>query len=254
MAKVLVERPRDGWRVPRDRGRSPRALDDSPQREGMRFGATKRPGEHLGPLGKYLGRQVGRPWNKVFSEMRERIKPGNTVQEHILTHIGQFLIVDAEKVTPSQQAPCGIRRAPHKRRWSAGIDEGMLYVDPDDGLIKRTRRRLKGPRPAAPRDAEPLRRLADDRIAYVRGGVWCAFTLAAYALIVGKDFRPVSFAVAGIERRALWHPTLGDILPGDHQKLAELDKAYGPGLAPLTHRQLSRRELRANRLKNAAST
>jgi hypothetical protein len=81
MAKVIVERPRIGSTM---RGkangyrRSLQGLDCVllPRHEGMKrrhLSQRESLNEHLGPLRRSLDSQVGRPWNKVFAEMRERI-------------------------------------------------------------------------------------------------------------------------------------------------------------------------------------
>jgi hypothetical protein len=250
MAKVLVERPRGGWRIPRRVGR-PCAPEDQPARESLSRGRTKWFGEHIGPLGKYVNRQVGRPWNKVFGEMRAHIKPGNTVQEHVLSHIGQFILIEVDKVAPSSAAPCGIVRPPYGRNtWP--IDEGMLYVDPDDGLIKRARRRLKGPPAAKATGAQPLRRLKDDLWAFARGGVWFAFQAAPYEMAPRIAGARPQFQVGGRSFDCFNDPLLGRILASDRNGIALLERAYGPGRYAQTPRRLSRRELRLHHLKNAA--
>lgn len=71
MAKVIVERPRRRGDAAR-KGRR-QDWDQMPSHEGMRrphilSGDPKELNEHLGPLRRYLERQVGRPWDKVYSE------------------------------------------------------------------------------------------------------------------------------------------------------------------------------------------
>lgn len=102
MDKVLVERPRvGGWSV--RKGRPPRDLEELPAFTGLRRqvkerGDFKDLNENLQPLRRYLERQLGRPWNKVYSEMRAHIDPGNEVQAHVLTHVGDFVRLRVEKV------------------------------------------------------------------------------------------------------------------------------------------------------------
>ena len=73
MAKVIVERPR----IPAFKSRKGRrqALEDLPVQEGMRRaralrGDLKELNENLKPLRRYLERQVGRRWDKVYSRDR----------------------------------------------------------------------------------------------------------------------------------------------------------------------------------------
>ena len=81
MAKVLVERPRliDSTE---HRGRK---LPDEllPKSLGVRravreAGGYKQLNENLAPLRRYLERQVGRPWNKVFSDIAANLKSTST--------------------------------------------------------------------------------------------------------------------------------------------------------------------------------
>src|SRR4051812_29056576 len=93
MAKVIVERPRHGGgaKYPRAafRSDSHRQMEDHPRRTSakrpwMEFGrGQKHLNENLAPLRRYLRSQVGRPWDKVYSEIRERINPDSAVQLHI---------------------------------------------------------------------------------------------------------------------------------------------------------------------------
>ena len=78
MSKVIVARPRLGSRnKARAKGRR-RELQreglDGHRLEGIKRlrGGTKILNEHLGPLRRYLESQVGRPWDKVFSEICAR--------------------------------------------------------------------------------------------------------------------------------------------------------------------------------------
>jgi len=66
-----------------------------PQREGMQrpwrdwTRWRKSLNENLAPLRRYLRSQVGRPWNKVFSEISQHLRPDSAVQKHVLDHLKQ---------------------------------------------------------------------------------------------------------------------------------------------------------------------
>jgi hypothetical protein len=89
MAKVIVERPRKkggAWiKLKGYRRRLRRYGEEGPPvREGIKAcwrGGTKYLNEHLGPLRRYLDKQVGRPWDKVFSEICAHIDRSNAVQD-----------------------------------------------------------------------------------------------------------------------------------------------------------------------------
>ena len=139
MFKVIVERPRWGSRhAPKAKLRN----DKVPGRKratGRRMaleqhGYTKCLNENLAPLKRYLMKQVGRPWRKVYSEISEHLDAGSTVKQHVRDHLSDFIMI---KVTIDRDGE--FMAANHWGRpmapdhwWAA------LYVDPNDGLIKRT--------------------------------------------------------------------------------------------------------------------
>ena len=50
-------------------------------------GGLKLLNENLAPLRRYLERQVGRPWDKVYSEIAEGLRVASTVQRHVRDHL-----------------------------------------------------------------------------------------------------------------------------------------------------------------------
>ena len=73
MFKVLVERPRHRWKWDDGSARWSRNDIDEPAWLRTRAGyGTRALNENLAPLRRYLHAQVGRPWNKVFSEIQSR--------------------------------------------------------------------------------------------------------------------------------------------------------------------------------------
>ena len=143
MSKVIVERPRTGRAAGDLRPGRTRAVEDDdgePVRAGRggrsplkhdRQRKTKRLNETLNPLKRYLGKQVGRPWDKVFSEIAENLKPSSTVQQHVRDHIEDFVAVrtrmQAGKVMTAR--PWGGERA-------IADDHRRYYVHPRTGLLR----------------------------------------------------------------------------------------------------------------------
>jgi hypothetical protein len=137
MFKVIVERPRRGGRIPRACGRLA-GEDDLPTKIGVRRhmaitrNRSKYLNENLGPLERYLGRQVGRLWNDVFSEMCATLAPGHTVKEHVRQHIDDFV---ARNIAIGRD---GTWRYASGRRY--GVQalpwHQPYYVDPHDGILK----------------------------------------------------------------------------------------------------------------------
>jgi hypothetical protein len=257
MAKVLVERPRRIDSAAR-RGRS---LPDEllPKSIGMRRGVHEAGGfkplnENLAPLRRYLERQVGRPWNKVFSEIAANLKSSSTVQQHVLDHIKDF--VQLHPMAAARLWP-GIGL-----RWYQG-----LYVDPRDGLLKRMERlawaraRVNRPAPLAPVDRVSL--TEDCELRRLRG-LWFAVRLAP---LPKPEYRTVTRPARGardqaITVRQLVTPAVRDIVTGlavcagpeidEPRGWAEHRRAHPSRTYAVSKRQLSRVELRRHGLANAS--
>ncbi|MDE8345631.1 MAG: hypothetical protein POH28_05570 [Acidocella sp.] len=175
MAKIIVERPRRGDHSER-KGRV-RVLEDLPQREGMRRphllrGWGKELNENLQPLRRYLERQVGRPWDKVYAEIAKNLRVDNTVQQHVRDHLHNFVAVTPRRVFGGWWSRRGM-----------GLWYQPLYVDPVTGLLCRTdrlpekkaRRRTKLHRPPE----TPTRiGLSPDRELRLIDGLWYEVRLA----------------------------------------------------------------------------
>jgi hypothetical protein len=132
MAKVIVERPRiiDSF-SPKGRVRP---LDEFPKQLGMRRSQRERDGyktlnENLAPLRRFLERQVGRPWDKVYSEIAARLRVDNTVQQHVRDHLEDFVAIKPRRGISSWY-----------RKDDRALWHQPLYVDPRDGILKRTDR------------------------------------------------------------------------------------------------------------------
>jgi hypothetical protein len=177
MSRVIVERPRIIDSMGR-KGRS-RSLDDLPRQEGMRRSQRERGGykmlnENLAPLRRFLERQVGRPWDKVYSEIAERLRIDNTVQQHVRDHLRDFVATRPRRGICAWYAPRG------ESLWHQ-----PLYVDPRDGILKRTdrlpeakaRRRRDADRPRQKPPADRIE-LSSGRALHRIDGIWYEITLA----------------------------------------------------------------------------
>ena len=67
-------------------------------------GHTKWLNEHLGPLRRYLDSQVGRPWDKVFSEICAHIDRSSAVQDHVRDHVAGMLPLTSSRLTACRAA------------------------------------------------------------------------------------------------------------------------------------------------------
>lgn len=136
MARVIVERPRVGGGYTKGQNKNCRDLEDLPTRESMRRRHKERKelNENLAPLRRYLERNVGRPWNKVFSEICEHIRVTSAVQKHVRDHVqwevetNTFLGDDGRVYDRNPYGPICLSEPCRYSRPT-------LYVHPKSGLL-----------------------------------------------------------------------------------------------------------------------
>lgn len=139
MHKVLVNRPghrtTPRWRDRRRAKAKQRAIEGSIPFEPLIRGSGERThwtGDHFGPLKRYLRSQVGRPWNKVWSEVCEDNDSRSTVQDHVRLHVEDFVhirvVVDRNGDLRGQVG--------HWGGYLRKIGRGELYVCPKSGLLR----------------------------------------------------------------------------------------------------------------------
>jgi hypothetical protein len=270
MARVIVERPRVIDSFSR-KGRA-RPLEELPFQESMRRGHQHRGGlkllnENLAPLRRYLERQVGRPWDKVYSEIAEGLHVTNTIQQHVRDHLVDFVAINPRRGVSTR---FGLRYT----LWYQ-----PLYVDPDDGLLKRTDR-LPEEKVRCRRAADKKRqkvsieriKLSDDRDLRLINGIWYEITLAplpraqyrAVTEVRKVRLRPYNRKSKAVEmevtERRLVSPPVFDLASGvkipvgpdvDNAKAwHEYRRVYPEALYAVSKRQLSSRELRQHGVTN----
>ncbi len=268
MAKVIVERPRIPDRFER-KGRA-RPLEDLPQHEGMRRPHLLRSwgkelNENLQPLRRYLERQVGRPWNKVYAEIAKNLRADNTVQQHVRDHLKDFVAVTPRRVFGGWWS----------RSWS-GLWYQPLYVDPVTGLLCRTdrlpeekaRRRAKQRRPP---EAPTRIELAPYRELRLIDGLWYEVRLApmpvaAFRAGMETQIRPLrpydpksplvkeEVLVRRLASPAVWDvvagalieagPATDDLASWRQYRTAHPDRRYAVAKRMLNHLELRRHGVR----------
>ena len=257
MYKVIVERPRRGGRYSSER-RPSSDPEDQPQHESLKFRHHSRKwlNENLNPLRRYLGRQVGRRWDEVYSELCANIDRRNTVQQHIHQHLEDFVALKVQAIdgVPHYQLGYGgLRRLAD--RWTP-----KLYVDPASGLLLVNHEGVQARREArreyararqlrVPVDVRPV-----DELHQLRriDGIWYEIELA--------PLPTVAAAPAGVKRPAAKPIAPYDVIArrparwtgkccGRHG--CDACAPYGrPGLYARSKRQLNRHELQRYGLSN----
>jgi hypothetical protein len=100
MSKVVIERPRWGHRLPSSKTRlrirrydQDKEYDDLPKRVSgsrskyIRAREVKDFSDLLGPLRRFLRKNVGRPWDHVYSEMKESLDDRKVTGRHVFEHV-----------------------------------------------------------------------------------------------------------------------------------------------------------------------
>lgn len=224
MAKVVTERPRRGHankslKTRKRLHRSEFELDDvgpnvAPVSRHRQHGyMAKEFSDLLGPLRKYLKSQTGRPWNKVFSELSQKLDRRSMAGEHIWSH------VKSEVETNCFMYEGKVWVWPRYGFGDPHQPDG-LYVHPNDGLLKWSDyKRYRAFRPKPDPDVFQI----DSKTTLRKvDGIWYRFTFVGVKQGF-KHFDPVS-------GKHKWS-TYGDI--NVYEK-----------------RQLSHRELREAKLEN----
>ena len=223
MTKVIIERPRAGGsrgqRGNRRKGDDPESL---PFRESSARGRKRDPKgltDLLGPLERFLAKNVGRPWDRVYSEIREHVHPRKQVELHILDHVRWFVEKDVIMVG----------KVPHRhaaRNYDGSTELwAPFYVHPLNGLLcKNPYRRKRRPQKPPPR----FLKIDDSHQLWIVEGVWYEVTLQS----IWDRMRDGGFC------------EVKDVLTGQGGSRWDFRDRYGGDLYAAEKRQLSRKEIK----------
>lgn len=155
MKKVVVERPRRGSRAPNQKFgvRLPYVPDqdyeDQPKRalgfESYRH-SEKWFTDVLGPLERFLRKNVGRPWDKVYSELCAGLDKRKATGKHIFDHVDAMV---------EKNCLIGADGRAYATDWRGNRPLSGMYVHPRTGLL------CEGPRETK-RERDRRRLLAED--------------------------------------------------------------------------------------------
>lgn len=121
----------------------------------------------LGPIYRFLNKQVGRPWNKVYSELCEQLDKRKLTHKHVFDHIEQYVEKDVYRGKDKvwyHTTGYSYQPGPHyASRRVIG-----LFVNPHNGLIQRQKAL---PEKEQPKDLDTIK--VDKENEYRRlGGLW----------------------------------------------------------------------------------
>jgi hypothetical protein len=237
MAKVIVERPRKkgcAWHKPKGYQRRLRRYgeDGPPAREGIKAcwqGRTKYLNEHLGPLRRYLDKQVGRPWDKVFSEICAHIDRNSAVQDHVRDHVEDYVTVHVLLI---DGVPCNGEGGWHYGQPLHQLRYRPWYVCPRTGLLRRvkvaSRKRQRRPKQENPPKFIP-----------VGETLQCRFLDEAWHLVTLKPLpTPYCHRERCTDVDVLLNRPVAQLTP------LEARRHYGAAVYAVAQRRLARKELR----------
>ncbi len=201
-------------------------------REGMKArwqNHTKILNEHLGPLRRYLDSQVGRPWDKVFSEICAHINRNSAVQNHVRDHVADYVAVHVvliDGVLCDGEGGRGYGKPLHELRYRP------WYICPRTGLLRRVKAPRRKPQRRPHKESPP-------GYIPVGDGLQCRFLAGAWHLVTLKPL-PDPFYHWGRCRAVdvLLNRPVTAITP------AEARRRYGAEVYAVATQRLARKELR----------
>lgn len=137
MFKIIVERPRWGAghapavKLKKDRNRD-RKFVGLTRHAWECADYTKSLNENLAPLARFIGKQVGRRWDDVFSDICARLDTGSTVKMHVREHLEDLVLIRISRGRHGELLHEGHVIRPDRRNCRGR----EYYVDPDDGILK----------------------------------------------------------------------------------------------------------------------
>jgi hypothetical protein len=261
MTKVIVEHPRH---VAKEKHRARPALDAmapgkmSLARSARERGGEKNFGDYLSPLHRYLGKHVGRPWNLVFSEITANLTGSPILRQHLRGHLWEIVKRDP-----------GTYHGVYGGRY--GLWSQPFYIDPRNGLLKRTASLVKG-QPSAKRKIKQSDKITlTDRCELRRvDGIWfeIGYEPVPVPEYVDGDGRksgarfagPPSCSRGSVDDSILITPQVRDVLTGaeiaagperdEPSAWLVFRKQRLPKIYAMRKRQLSSAELRRHALAN----
>lgn len=190
MGKVITERERGGSSAKSAKdgvsvkwGGHDADYDDQPKRGKIsrysQYGYShKEFTDVLSPLHGFIRKQVGRPWDKIYSEMCQILDKGKVTHKHVFDHVfgwvGRTVIHCADGIYREPDNISGFYDAQGK--WQITSMAPEFYVHPRTGLLRKNKVETKAMRKA--RYSKPKQNDLIDFGNYEYrkvGGIWFRF-------------------------------------------------------------------------------
>jgi len=176
--EISIERPRYGWRISAKKLTGYRKNLDKITKEASEEGLlrpyllktwkrTKDFNDHLGPLRRWLHSQVGQPWDRVYSEICDRLDTKTVTGQHVLFHLWDF--VELHVVL--------IDGLPYQKNCQPFRSNFKFFVHPDTGILCCFKDFRKKQKQLSQKDVDLL--AIDDYHQYRKlDGLWFAIAFA----------------------------------------------------------------------------
>ena len=217
--------------------------------------------ENLNPLRSFIHRNVGRPWNKVFSELNQVFDRRKVVNNHIFEHLLDYVETQAKLIDgrvcvlnsyrnyrpydPVTRTYGEVEEGYYDKRWTPIKEDSCeWYVHPVDGLLKANKNKIgkkaRREKQAKAREAAALKvsRVVDaDNHLYLEDGIWMLYgikdkpapveTFVAPYGMTDWDFRKLSKAErekVGVKR--MERPSVNEFYPNTGRGAAGTGRYY----------------------------
>jgi len=194
----------------------------------QRIGSKRHFNEHLSPLRRYLRKHVGRPWNKVHSEICAHINPSNVVQNHILTHLYQYVERHVVEVNGKIES----RNGTPISYWS------LFYVCPRTGLLRLTYRPANWREQYAVHYGSAVTELKIEAVQVVDPYHLCLKIHGVCKMVEVRPLPPLEYRLKSKQRDILLDRPVANLTED------VLRKHYGRPVYAITCRLLSMKELK----------
>ena len=180
--------------------------------------------ENLAPLRRYLVRNVGRPWSKIYGEISAVLDSRKATGFHVLQHLPDFVATDTWMEG---------RTIMMSRRWGGAQPVNGLYVHPGSGLLRRA------PDPEKVGRTKPVTELSlePNTVCRLIDQVWYRFEYAV------RDPNEIAEVVRFHADQPARNQKYGLEAPGDRRVIRYRDLPLTQGRYLARRRQCSRQEI-----------
>jgi hypothetical protein len=146
LSEELIECYRGGWRVKSAKGYhknlQKNGLESAPQKESIKLmkGNQKWLNDNLEPLIRFLNSKVGKHWDKVYSELCQKMDKNSMLGKHLNDHLFQFVsikvVIEDKKVYPKDGWLA-------HRELTSYEKYPRFYVHPISGVLMKARQQKR---------------------------------------------------------------------------------------------------------------